>query len=107
MNQKLKTKSDNGSTGTSSFLIPHSSLSLDELIALNDEIAALVRAGVPLEAGFHRIKVAYTDYRWKKFRNEYWMTWQEEEMWQGTPVLEVSGPGLDKQPLPRKWLYRD
>ena len=26
-------------------------MTLDDLIALNDEIAALVRAGVPLEAG--------------------------------------------------------
>lgn len=51
MDQNLKTKNGNGSGPNSSFLIPPSSLSLDELIALNDEIAALVRAGVPLEAG--------------------------------------------------------
>jgi hypothetical protein len=48
--------------------------------------------------------VAYTDYRWKQFRDEYWMSWREEEMWQGTPVLEVSGPGTDLQPIPVEWL---
>ncbi|MEI6787372.1 MAG: chitobiase/beta-hexosaminidase C-terminal domain-containing protein [bacterium] len=61
---------------------------------------------VALQAGLHRIEVSYVDYRWKTFRNEYWMTWQEEEMWQGTPVLELSGPGIDRQPIPAAWLYR-
>ncbi len=59
---------------------------------------------VPLARGLHRLKVSFVDYRWKAFRNEYWMTWREEEMWTGTPVLEVSGPGLARQPLPASWL---
>lgn len=59
---------------------------------------------VALQEGLHRIAVSYVDYRWKTFRNEYWMTWQAEEMWQGTPVLNVSGPGFDQQPLPKGWL---
>ena len=59
---------------------------------------------VPLAAGPHRLTVSYVDYRWKEFRNEYWMAWQEEEMWRGVPVLEVSGPGIAKQPLPKAWL---
>ncbi|MCX6553359.1 MAG: chitobiase/beta-hexosaminidase C-terminal domain-containing protein, partial [Acidobacteria bacterium] len=59
---------------------------------------------VPLAAGAHRLLVSYVDYRWKEFRNEYWMAWQEEEMWKGVPVLEVSGPGLAKQSLPKAWL---
>jgi len=59
---------------------------------------------IPLEAGLHRIEVSYADYRWKQFKNDYWMDWQEGQMWQGTPVLEVSGPGMEKQPLPAAWL---
>ena len=60
---------------------------------------------IPLEQGLHRVEVAYTDYRWKRFRDEYWMSWREEEMWQGTPRLEVSGPGVKRQPLPAEWLW--
>jgi hypothetical protein len=59
---------------------------------------------VPLAKGPHRLKVVYVDYRWRRFRDEYWMSWQPEEMWQGTPALEVSGPGTDRQPLPAGWL---
>jgi hypothetical protein len=61
---------------------------------------------IPLEKGLHSFKVCYVDYRWKTFKNEYWMDWQEGQMWQGTPVLEVSGPGITKQPLPASWLRR-
>jgi hypothetical protein len=32
------------------------------------------------------------------------MDWQEGQMWQGTPVLEVTGADLKKQPLPARWL---
>jgi hypothetical protein len=62
---------------------------------------------IALESGLHQLDVTYVDYRWKKFKNEYWMAWQEGEMWQGTPVLEVSGPGIGKQPLPSTWLKHD
>ena len=61
---------------------------------------------VPLEKGLHRLKVAYVDYRWKQFRDEYWMSWRPEQMWQGTPVLEVSGPAAERQPIPAGWLAR-
>jgi hypothetical protein len=61
---------------------------------------------IALATGMHRFAVSYVDYRWKKFRNEYWMAWQEEEMFTGTPVLEVSGPGIVKQPIPAGWLWR-
>jgi hypothetical protein len=59
---------------------------------------------VPLDQGAHRFRVAYVDYRWKTFRNEYWMDWQEGEMGQGTPVLNVSGPGIEKESVPSAWL---
>jgi hypothetical protein len=59
---------------------------------------------VALEKGCHALQVTYVDYRWKSFKNDYWMDWLEQQMWQGTPVLAVSGPGLAKQPLPAPWL---
>ena len=59
---------------------------------------------IPLEAGPHRIEVSYADYRWKQFKGDYWMDWQEGQVWQGTPVLEISGPGMEKQPLPAAYL---
>jgi hypothetical protein len=59
---------------------------------------------IPLAKGLHTLKVCYVDCRWKTFKNEYWMDWQEGQMWQGIPVLEVSGPGIKKQPLPSEWL---
>jgi len=61
---------------------------------------------IALKMGLHRLKVLFVDYRYKKFKSEYWLSWQEGEMWQGIPVLQVSGPGLKKQPLPQAWLKR-
>jgi hypothetical protein len=59
---------------------------------------------IPLQKGAHDLRVCYVDYRWKTFKNEYWMDWQEGQMWQGTPVLEVTGADGKKQPLPAQWL---
>jgi len=59
---------------------------------------------IALATGYHRFMVSYVDYRWKNFKNDYWMAWQPEEMWQGVPILAVSGPGLAKGPLPKAWL---
>ncbi len=61
---------------------------------------------IALEKGLHRFEVSYTDYRWKTFRNEYWMSWREEQMGRGVPVLEMDGPGMEQQPIPAQWLYR-
>jgi hypothetical protein len=62
---------------------------------------------VALEKGLHTFSVAYVDYRWKTFRDEYWMSWQPEEMWKGTPTLEVSGPGVTRAPVPTNWLLHN
>jgi hypothetical protein len=61
---------------------------------------------VPLKKGTHRFKLSFADYRYGTFKNEYWMPGPEEQLWQGIPVLEVSGPNLKKQPLPNSWLSR-
>lgn len=62
---------------------------------------------VALAAGPHRFIVAYTDYRWTPFRNDYWMAWQPEQMGAGVPVLDVSGPGLERQSVPDAWLMQE
>jgi len=59
---------------------------------------------IALEKGLHRFSLRYIDYRttapWRlNFRglNEY--------IWSGeTPDLRLSGPGLEKQPIPAAWL---
>lgn len=61
---------------------------------------------VALEKGPHRFEVSYVDYRWKEFRNEFWMRWNPGQMWKGTPVLEIDGPGISRQPVPDEWLIR-
>lgn len=61
---------------------------------------------VALDKGLHRLQVSYVDYRWKEFRNEYWMSWNPLQMWEGTPVLEIDGPGIKRQALPPDWLRR-
>jgi hypothetical protein len=61
---------------------------------------------VPLAKGAHRFAVAYVDYRWRQFRNDYWMAWQPEQMGIGIPRLELSGPSLPRGEIPAGWLSR-
>ena len=62
---------------------------------------------IALDAGLHRLDVSYVDYRWKEFKNEYCMDWQERQMWKGIPKLELEGPSVPRQSLPNSWLFRD
>lgn len=73
----------------------------------NPDLHAEGSWSVALEKGLHRFQVSYVDYRWKTFRNEYWMSWNPDQMWQGTPTLEIDGPGISKQPVPAAWLMRE
>jgi len=61
---------------------------------------------VALGKGLHDFQVAFVDFRYKKFKSEYWLPWQEEEVWQGIPTLRISGPGLEMHPLPQSLLKR-
>jgi len=66
---------------------------------------------VPLAKGLHRFLVTFADARAKDMENQrvdlamhypYAQT-----TWRGSaPVLEVSGPGMARQPLPNTWLRR-
>ncbi|MEY5026199.1 MAG: hypothetical protein RLZZ244_1727, partial [Verrucomicrobiota bacterium] len=62
---------------------------------------------IALDAGLHRLDVSYVDFRWKEFKNEYWMDWQEREIWSGIPKLELEGPGISRRSIPSSWLFRD
>jgi len=59
---------------------------------------------VALRKGLHEFKVAFVDFRHKRFRSEFWLPWQEEQVWQGIPILRISGPGMEVQPLPQSLL---
>jgi len=61
---------------------------------------------VAIKKGVHRLKVIFVDFRYRTFKSEYWLPWQETEVWDGIPVLEVSGPGVKKQALPKTWQMR-
>ncbi len=61
---------------------------------------------VALRKGLHDLKVVFVDFRYKEFKSEYWLPWQEEEVWQGVPKLRISGPGMKIQPLPQSLLKR-
>lgn len=66
---------------------------------------------VPLAQGLHRLLVTFADARhrdrtvpqaglWRGYPTA-WVVWRGE-----APVIELSGPGLPRQPLPANWLRR-
>lgn len=61
---------------------------------------------IALAKGAHPFSVTFTDFRPKKLKGELWDDFPNPEiMWKGvTPTLEVSGPGLEKGPVPAEWL---
>jgi lysophospholipase L1-like esterase len=59
---------------------------------------------VALKSGLHDIRISFVDLRHKTFRSEYWLPWQEGQVWQGMPTIHVNGPGVPKQPIPQAWL---
>jgi len=66
---------------------------------------------VPLAKGLHRFQVVYADARDKdveRQRIDYWWGYPSPwVVWRGVaPVLELSGPGLARQPVPTSWLKR-
>lgn len=61
---------------------------------------------IALRGGKHNFSVVFVDFRGQQFRDEYWMSWKPGTVWKGVPVLEVSGPGITRQPLPQHMLFR-
>ena len=64
---------------------------------------------VALDKGVHEFKVTFADARAKDIENQRIDLWrmypQPRTTWRGgAPVLEISGPGLTRQPLPKEWL---
>lgn len=66
---------------------------------------------VPLAQGPHRFQVVFADARARdveRQRIDYWWGYPSPwVVWRGVaPVLELSGPGLARQPVPAAWLKR-
>ena len=64
---------------------------------------------IPLAAGLHSLEVIYADARAKdltKQRCDYWRAYPSPWcVWTGeAPAIEVSGPGLERAPVPDSWL---
>ena len=66
------------------------------------------RWSVSLAKGLHRFLVIFTDFRRASPKEEYrWGFPRPGATWDGvTPDLRISGPGLDRQPIPSEWLWR-
>ncbi len=64
---------------------------------------------IPLAKGLHRFQVVFSDARARDIerqRIDYWWGYPSPwVVWRGiAPVLELSGPGLARQPVPAAWL---
>ena len=58
---------------------------------------------VPLQAGLYPLRVVYVDQR----ASDMLARDDGHNVWQGVkPVIEVEGPGIERQPLPAAWLRR-
>lgn len=70
---------------------------------------ALGTWSVALQKGAHPFQVIFVDTRAKPYKYETWRDWPNPAvLWPGTvPALEITGPGLDRQPLPAHWLVCD
>jgi len=62
-----------------------------------------------LAKGPHKFKVIFTDTRTSPYKHETWQNWPNlAVLWKGeAPVIEVSGPGVEKMPIPQEWLRRE
>jgi hypothetical protein len=62
---------------------------------------------VPLEKGFHEIKIVYIDFRMDGAKRLNRVEGLRDCVWSGEkPDLLLSGPGVPKQPIPAAWLWR-
>jgi hypothetical protein len=69
----------------------------------------LGRWSVPLEKGLHTFMLTFADARARDIESQRIDLWrgypQPKTTWRGTvPVLDVSGPGIGRQPIPNDWL---
>ncbi|MGD0090392.1 MAG: chitobiase/beta-hexosaminidase C-terminal domain-containing protein [Planctomycetota bacterium] len=62
---------------------------------------------VPLKKGLHELKIVYIDFRMDGPKRLNKPAPINEYVWSGEkPALLISGPGIEKQPLPAEWLCR-
>ncbi len=65
---------------------------------------------VPLRAGAHEFMVTFADARAKDIEKQRSDTWagfpRPWVVWRGTaPEIQISGPGIERQPIPDAWLF--
>ncbi len=61
----------------------------------------------PLKKGYHEFKVVYIDFRMDGPTRLNRSGGIREYVWSGEkPALLISGPGIEKQPIPADWLWR-
>jgi len=61
---------------------------------------------MPLKKGFHELKIVYIDFRMDGPKRLNWVANVRECAWSGEkPALMISGPKLEKQPIPGGWLW--
>jgi hypothetical protein len=62
---------------------------------------------VPLKQGLHELKVVYIDFRMDGAKRLNRVQGVPDLVWSGEkPGLLISGPGVEKQPIPASWLWR-
>lgn len=80
--------------------------------ALNEWCPATTRHGygtwsIALKKGLHPLRVIYTDYRTDAVERLNHPGLRLNTIWDGgTPELLISGPGIEKQPIPAGWYFR-
>jgi len=80
--------------------------------SLNEWYPSTTRHGygtwsVALKKGLHPFKAIYVDYRTDAAERFNHPGMRENTIWGGTvPELLVSGPGLEKQPIPQEWFFQ-
>jgi hypothetical protein len=96
------------------FVFPHYDCAYDlRLFLNNEEWYPTMRWhnygvwSVPLKKGKHALKVIWVDQRAQDwYLGGDWRADWRRRLWDGEkPMIQISGPGLEKQPIPAKMLY--
>ncbi len=63
---------------------------------------------IPLKKGLHKFRLTFADARARDLQNQRIDLWRHypwpQTTWKGTvPTVEISGPGLKRQPIPNAW----
>jgi hypothetical protein len=63
---------------------------------------------IALKKGLHPLKAIYVDYRTDAVERLNHPGMRLNTIWDGTvPDLRITGPGVDRKPIPKEWLFRE